>query len=103
MFRREIRKATPKNHYGELAGRFTRYAHLSRWQHVIIWEHWAWVCTQTDQGHAMSITAKDVFSLTDRQWNSKIGADVFAAVCASVCMSTQRRGENGARLKITAE
>lgn len=34
--------------------------------------------------HAIACVAHDIFGITDRGWNGKVGANAFAAVCAAL-------------------
>ena len=38
-------------------------------------------------GQAVAITAAEAWELSDRQWNSKKGSDIFAATLATLVMS----------------
>ena len=68
--------------------KFTRYANLSKGQEQeIINAFCGWQSMKgIDIGQAVSIAAHDGLKLTTKQWNSKIGADAFAAALATLLM-----------------
>ena len=66
---------------------FTRYANLTTEQkdHIVATYKESLKFYPPDQ--AIACTANDALGLTDRQWNSKIGADAFAATLATLVMA----------------
>ena len=69
--------------------KFTRYANTTpddvKTASIAFW--YAMRLGATDAGHACAIAARDAFGLTDRQWNGKLGTDVFAATLAMLVMN----------------
>lgn len=67
---------------------FKNYANLTDEQRdeiVKVYNQWVQMDGIT-VGQAISCAAKDVFKLTIKQWNAKIGSNAFAAVCGVLIM-----------------
>ena len=69
--------------------KFTRYANITDEQKNGIVAKFREVRELYPTDQAVSITANDFWKLTNRQWNSKAGADVFAATLAVLVMKRQ--------------
>ena len=69
---------------------FTRYANVTEEQTEEIlkqYELYKEMNSCGDTGHAAACIGNSVFRLTTNQWNSKIGADVFAATLTVLAMN----------------
>ena len=68
--------------------KFTRYANLTEEQknRIVDAFHYARDIGNSDPGHAAACAACNGLDLTTKQWNSKIGADAFAAALGVLVM-----------------